>query len=214
MAPAERPLAFRWLDRVLSPEGPPSRNTKLVLAAVFQRIDWKTGDGYFEAARTLSARLGIGKSMAAQQLCEAVRLGWLTREPRAVTGKPERRGYVYALKLPESVSGLHGQRHEAVSGPAGQRHEAVSGETGQKKELCPVSQAPVSGFTATCVRPDRTDSPLTLHRNSQSADARTHEARAPRTEPGPQPNMPRSLALRVQRITDRLTTRRIAERDP
>jgi hypothetical protein len=171
MDPADaRPVAFRWLELVLSKHGPASPKTKLVLAAVFQRIDWDTGAGFFESSRSLAERLGLSKSTAAWALRSACDVGpFLKRKERACGKEPWRRGFTYSLAFPDG----------ALS-PCTDRREKDCPSTGT--EEAPVSKiegGPVQNQAQPCPA-GGTYSPLNPHLNPQSAPAPAPSARAAR----------------------------------
>lgn len=150
MAVLSEARAFQWLAVVLSERGPPEPLTKLVLCAVFQRVNWETGRGFFEASRTLARRLGLNKDTVNKHLGLATSECWLTRTKRSRTDAKgnERHGFVYALSF---------------------KH-LVSEQTAQKADSrCPNGARPVSEQTGAGVRTVRTYSPPNPLSNLRSA---------------------------------------------
>jgi hypothetical protein len=81
------PLAIRWLNALYSDRCALPIATKGVLCGIFVRIDWESGRGYFEAARSLGKRANCGKNTVTRHLTKAVNAGWLMRTTRAVKGE-------------------------------------------------------------------------------------------------------------------------------
>jgi hypothetical protein len=152
------PLAIRWLNALYSDRCALPIATKGVLCGIFVRIDWESGRGYFEAARSLGKRANCGKNTVTRHLTKAVNAGWLMRTTRAVKG--ERHGFTYSLAIP-AVSVESGHNDAPPQAPDDAPPQApVSQERGHKdKGPCPHSPQPVSLFLNGCVRQMGTYSP-------------------------------------------------------
>lgn len=194
----DRAIAFRWLERVLSKDGPASPIEKLVMVGVFQRINWNTGEGFFESARTLGDRLGLGKSTVAACLARACVVGpFLRRTARAAGPESWRRGFTYSLSIPARTEQLIAVQQD-----------------GQKGGLCPLRTDSLSVDVESLSANSRTDSPSdSPMKPSEHADAPAPKARAPRSSLKTTPEVPDSTAAWA-RARARAAAIRFREPDP
>ena len=136
----EKSPAFRWLNKILSETGPRSPTTRLVLCAVFRRVNWNTGKGCFESTRTIAKKTGLTKTCVAKHLLLAVKGGWLSQIPRAVRGNPNKSGYQYDIKFPSLLANPIGQ---GVASGNGQK-------SNRGKHFCPITKRYVAKHDFKC----------------------------------------------------------------